>query len=52
MLTDVEIIEIKRGKRVVDTEAREYASLKHVKEMKATYKCASIIHKRRQIYFS
>lgn len=49
MLSDVEFTEIKRGKRVVDIEARMYASATLVKEMKASHKRAAILQQRRQL---
>lgn len=49
MLADVEFVEIKRGKRVVDIEARMYASPTLVKEMKASHKRNSILQQRRQL---
>lgn len=49
MLLDVEFIEIKRGKRVIDIEARMYASQTLVKEMKASHKRNSILQQRRQM---
>lgn len=49
MLSDVEFVEIKRGKRVIDIEARMYASTSLVKEMKASHKRASILQQRRQL---
>lgn len=49
MLAHVEFVEIKRGKRVIDIEARMYASPTLVKEMKASHKRAKILQKRRQL---
>lgn len=48
MLSRVEFHEVKRGKRVIDIEARLYASDSLVKEMKASHRRASIIQMRRQ----
>lgn len=49
LLSHVEFVEKKRGKRVVDVEARMFASSSLVREMKASHKRASIISQRRQV---
>lgn len=49
LLNSIEFYDIKRGKRVVDIEARMFASPALVKEMKASHKRANILLMRRQM---
>lgn len=49
LLSHVEFIEKKRGKRVVDVEARMFASASLVREMKASHKRSNIIGERRYV---
>ncbi|MBE0401359.1 MULTISPECIES: hypothetical protein [Halomonadaceae] len=49
LLSHVEFVEKKRGKRVIDVEARMFASASLVREMKASHKRSNIIGERRYV---
>ncbi|WP_075881857.1 hypothetical protein [Vreelandella massiliensis] len=49
LLSKIEFIEKRRGKRVVDIEARMFASSSLVRDMKASHKRANILQQRRQV---